>query len=161
MDSMLSPAVTSRITAMNPDPTSLYRYPRKVIHQIVQSNPDEYIAAARKINEMDNVPLVSIQHEFGIFGGERGAYLIPFMQELEKPVCITMHTVLPGPNEVIHDTIIKLADNANAIIVMTNTSKEILIQDYAIPKKKIKVVPHGIHARPYTISEQMKKRIGN
>ena len=160
MDVMLSPAVTSRITAMNPDPTSHYRYPRKVLYQIVQGNPDEYITTARKINEMENVPLVNIQHEFGIFGGERGAYLIPFMQELDKPICITMHTVLPGPDEVLHDTVVRLADNASTIIVMTNTSKEILSRDYAIPKGKIKVVPHGIHARPYTTSEQMKKKIG-
>ena len=160
IDSMLAPAVTSRIAAMNPHQAAYYKYPQKVIFEINQDNPEEYISTAEKINRMDSVQLVSIQHEFGIFGGKRGSNIIPFVQELTKPVCITFHTVLPNPNKSFKNPVVQLAENASAIIVMTSTSKEILSQDYSVPKKKIKVIPHGIHPQAYTSSEQAKKRLG-
>ncbi len=160
MDAMLAPTVTSRIAAMNPHQAAYYRYPQKVIFQINQDNPEEYITTAEKINQMDSVQLVSIQHEFGIYGGERGTNIIPFMQELTKPVCVTFHTVLPKPDDHLLVTVNRLVDNASAVIVMTNTSKEILIKEYTVPKKKIEVIPHGIHSQPYTSSEQIKKRLG-
>ena len=160
MDEMLAPAVTSRITAMNYSDILGYRYPRKVTCQINQDNQEEYIETALRINQMDEVCLVSIQHEFGIFGGEYGSALIPFLQALRKPVVITFHTVLPNPDERLYATVASLAESASAIVVMTNTSQRILSQQYAIPQKKIKVIPHGIHSQPYTSSRQAKMTLG-
>lgn len=160
MDEMLSPAVTSRIAAMNYSDILGQRYPRKVIFQINQDNQEEYAETALRINQMDDVCLVSIQHEFGIFGGEYGSALIPFLRALRKPVVITFHTVLPNPDERLYATVTSLADSASAIIVMTNTSQRILSQQYAIPQRKIKVIPHGIHSQPYTTSRQAKMTLG-
>ncbi|MBI4283600.1 MAG: glycosyltransferase [Chloroflexi bacterium] len=160
MDEMLAPMVTSRITAMNRSGVISHKYPRKVIFQINQDNQQEYIETALKINQMDEVRMVNIQHEFGIFGGQRGAYVIPLVQALEKPVVITFHTVLPDPDEELYETVRSLAENASAIIVMTSLSRRILSQQYAIPPKKIKVIPHGIHSRPYTSSQRAKIALG-
>lgn len=160
MDEMLAPAVTSRIAAMNSSDVLGYRYPRKVIFQINQDNQEEYAETALRINQMDEVCLVNIQHEFGIFGGERGSALIPFVRALRKPVVIAFHTVLPDPDEELYSTVTSLAESASAIIVMTNLSKRILSQQYAIPQKKIKVIPHGIHSQPYTSSRQAKMTLG-
>lgn len=161
MDAMLAPGVTSRISAMNPGGgVASFRYPRKVIFQINQANPEEYVATAQRINQLDGVQLVSIQHEFGIFGGERGSHIIPFMQALKKPVVITFHTVLPDPDEELYSTVRLLAENASAVIVMTNLSKKILSHEYAVLQKKIKVAPHGIHSQPYTLSQQAKTTLG-
>ena len=161
MDAMLAPGVTSRISAMNPGGgVASFRYPRKVIFQINRANQEEYVATAQRINQLDSVQLVNIQHEFGIFGGERGSHIIPFMQALKKPVVITFHTVLPDPDEELYSTVRLLVENASAVIVMTNLSKKILSQEYAVPQKKIKVVPHGIHSQPYTLSQQAKMTLG-
>ena len=160
MDEMLAPAVTSRIFAMNPNHVLSYRYPRKVAFQIDQNNPEEYIEAAQRINQMDEIQMVSIQHEFGIFGGERGSYLIPFLQILEKPAVITFHTVLPDPDEELYNTVRSLTESVSAIIVMTTLSKKILSQQYTVPNRKIKVIPHGIHSQSYTSSKQAKMTLG-
>jgi len=160
MDEMLAPTVKSRIVAMNPTKVVSYRYPQKVIFQINQDNQEEYIEVAQRINKMDEVSLVSIQHEFGIFGGERGSHLIPFLQALKKPVVITFHTVLPDPDENLYNTVRSLTESTSAAIVMTTLSKGILSQQYAVPLRKIKVIPHGIHPQPYTSSKQAKMTLG-
>jgi len=160
MDEMLVPTVTSRITAMNPNDVLSYRYPRKVVFQINQDNQEDYIATAQRINELKRVQLVSIQHEFGIYGGERGSHIIPFIQALKKPVVITFHTVLPDPDEELYNTVRSLAEGSRAIIVMTDLSKTVLNQQYDISRAKIKVIPHGIHSQPYTLSRQAKMTLG-
>ncbi|MBI2328545.1 MAG: glycosyltransferase [Chloroflexi bacterium] len=160
MDEMLAPMLTSRIVAMSRSGVLGYRYPRKVFLQINQDNQEEYTETALRINRMDEVQLVNIQHEFGIFGGGRGAHLIPFVQALRKPLVITFHTVLPDPDEELYNVVRSLAESASAIIVMTDLSKGILAQQYAIPQKKIKVIPHGIPSQPYTSSQQAKRTLG-
>jgi glycosyltransferase involved in cell wall biosynthesis len=160
MDEMLAPMVQSKVTAMNPSHVHSYNYPRKVLFQIHQDNQQEYIEIAKQINRMDSVHLVSIQHEFGIFGGERGSYLVPFVKALEKPVVITFHTVLPNPNKRIFNIVSSLAENAKAITVMTEHSKGVLVQDYRLSARKIHVIPHGIHSRPFTPSQQAKMALG-
>ncbi len=160
MDEILAPMVTSRIVAMNRNGVISHKYSRKVLLQINQDNQEEYTGTAQKINQMDEVRLVNIQHEFGIFGGKRGAHLIPLVQALKKPVVITFHTVLPDPDEELYSTVRSLAESASAIIVMTSLSKRILSQQYAIPERRIKVIPHGIHSQPYTSSRQAKATLG-
>jgi glycosyltransferase involved in cell wall biosynthesis len=178
MDEMLAPMVQSKVAAMNPSYVHSYKYPRKVLFQIHQDDQQEYIDIAQKINQMDSVHLVDIQHEFGIFGGERGSYLVPFVEALEKPVVITgsylvpfvealekpvvitFHTVLPNPNERICNIVGSLAKNSKAITVMTEHSKGILVQDYGLSARKIHVIPHGIHSRPFNPSKQAKMALG-
>ncbi|MFC1947647.1 glycosyltransferase [Chloroflexota bacterium] len=161
MDAILAPVVTSKITAMNPGSGVVrYRYPRKVILQINEYNLEDYVSAAKIINKLEQVKIVSIQHEFGIFGGQRGLNIIPFMQAVDKPVVVTLHTVLPDPDEMLCSTVNSLADNSSALIVMTDSSKKILSQDYSIIQDKIKVVPHGIHPQPYNLSRTAKMALG-
>ena len=160
MDEMAAPLVQSKIVAMNPSHVLIHRYPRKVILQISQDDQEEYIQAAQRINQMDEVQLVNIQHEFGIFGGKWGSFLIPFVKTLKKPMVINFHTVLPDPDEEVLLTVRSLAASASTVIVMTNLSKKILTQQYGIAARKVKVIPHGIHAQQYTSSKQAKMTLG-
>jgi len=160
MDEMLSPTIKSKIIALNPNEVLTYPYPKKVIMQLTQDNENEYVQIARKINRMDEVRLVSIQHEFGIFGGEFGDYLVPFVQTLRKPSVINFHTVLPNPDEERYKVVRLLAENVSAITVMTGLSKKILIQDYSVPERKIRMIPHGIHSQPFMSSRQAKMALG-
>ena len=147
-DEMYMPREESKIIAINNTGTR-FKYPKKVIFELNQHAQAEYAALAHKLNELEEVKLVNIQHEFGIFGGEYGNYLLDFMRTLKKPIVITFHTVLPRPNDVLKKTVIDLATYSGKIIVMTKTSKEILKRDYAIPEEKIAIIPHGIHPQPY------------
>ena len=160
MDEMFAPMIQSKVIAMNPSHVHSYNYPRKVIFQINQNRQQEYIEIAHQINQIDSVHLVNIQHEFGIFGGEWGSYLVPFTKALEKPLVITFHTVLPNPTKIIFSNVGSLAGNAKAIIVMTYLSKEILVRDYGLAPRKIYVIPHGIHSRSFTKSKQAKVSLG-
>ncbi|MCJ7520892.1 MAG: glycosyltransferase [Dehalococcoidia bacterium] len=160
MDKMLSPRVESRILALNPNDVLSYHYSRKVILQLNKENQQDYVEVARKINSMDEVLLVDIQHEFGIFGGERGSYLIPFICTLKKPTVINFHTVLPEPDGELRNTVRSLAENVSAITVMTELSRKILVQDYEIPNRKIRVIPHGIHSQSFVSSRHAKMALG-
>ncbi|MDD5455019.1 MAG: glycosyltransferase [Candidatus Ratteibacteria bacterium] len=160
MDSLLEPAVESRIAAVNIDDISRYNYSRKVIFQIDQYSQRSYIETAEKINAMDDVKLVNIQHEFGIFDGEHGSYIVDFLEALKKPSVVAFHSVLPSPDKGLYDVVRLIADKSNGLVPMTNSSKEILIRDYGIKEEKISVIPHGIHPIAYTPPAAHKLALG-
>jgi len=160
MDDLLEPAIESRVVAVNIDDISRYRYSKKVIFQINQYSRQEYIETAKNINAIKEVKLVNVQHEFGIFSGEYGSYIISFLAALEKPSVVTFHSVLPSPADKLKTTVRLIAEKASGLVVMTNLSREILISEYAISGEKISVIPHGIHSAPYASSVKPKAALG-
>lgn len=160
-DEMYNPREEAKIVAMNLDKTSLYPYDKKkVIFQISQPDEESYIKAAQYLNNLDQVTLVNIQHEFGIFGGSYGSHLLVFLRELKKPVVVTFHTVLPTPNKELHDIVFAINNHICGIVVMTQSSKNILVKDYSIDPDKISIIPHGIHAVIFTDSKKAKHDLG-
>ena len=159
VDQMFGPSIESKIVAMNINDISHLPYSEKVISQISQTNRKDYIDAALKINRLEKVRLVNIQHEFGIFGGEYGSYIIPFLENIKKPVVVTFHTVLPSPDTKMLDVVQKIAKHSKGIIVMTRLAKELLERDYGLDPGQIKVIPHGIHNVPYRTSESAKSTL--
>jgi len=110
---------------------------------------DDYGRVAREINEDDSIKLVHIQHEFGLFGGTYGSFLLDFLDVLKKPVAFTFHSVTPNPNNELKSVVRMLISYANSVFVMTNKSQKILIEDYKIEKEIITYVPHGTHIVSY------------
>lgn len=160
-DKMYNPYEEAKVVAMNLDKTSQYTYDKKkVIFQISQPDEESYIKAAEYINGLSHVALVNVQHEFGIYGGKYGSHLILFLRELKKPVIITFHTVLPAPNKEVYDAVSSINNHVCSIIVMTQTSKNILIKDYDIDSQKITVIPHGIHSTEFVDSKKAKHDLG-
>lgn len=150
VDNLLESVVESRIVAVNADDVSRYHYPKKVILQMDQSSQQDYIKTAEKINAMGDVKLVNIQHEFGIFGGNFGSYIISFLDTLKKPSVVAFHSVLPSPNSELRAVVCSIAEKATALVAMTNLSKDILMREYEIKEEKISMIPHGIHSVPYS-----------
>lgn len=148
---LYAPDIESKIVAMNVSDVQEFNYPKKVIYQISQSKTQDYADVARKLNSLPEVKLVNIQHEFGIFGEDWGSNLLVFLDTIKKPVVITFHTVLPDPETRLEEVVNELAGKADMIVVFTKRSKDILLQDYAVEKNKIQVIPHGIH--PVTLTE--------
>ena len=157
---MFGPSVKSKIVAMNLTELSHFPYPDKVILQISQPREEDYVNTANKLNQLKEVKLVSIQHEFGIFGGKYGSHLLPFMKKLQKPIVTTFHAVLPAPDEKMRNIVQSIMKYSKGIIVMTHSSKEILKNDYGLDPDRIQVIPHGIHHVPYRISERAKSALG-
>lgn len=150
IDKEFSPAVKSKIVAMNKAGTSLYNYPCKTVVQINDNDLEDYIVAAKYVNSASDIRVVNIQHEYGIYGGEWGEYILPFMELIKKPIVLTMHTVLPNPDDWDeHEKLVKvtekIAEKADKIIVMTNSAAKLLRELYNVPAEKIAVVPHGVH----------------
>ncbi|MCK4492162.1 MAG: glycosyltransferase [Candidatus Altiarchaeales archaeon] len=160
MNEKFNRGVRSKILAINNDETSIYNYPKEVIFQVNDTDVQGYIEIAEKINETDSIKLISIQHEFGIFGGEYGNHLISFLETVSKPVVTTFHTVLPNPNPTLRSVVNKIAQRSAGIVVMTNRAVGILRNDYGLTKKDIVVIPHGIPAVPFDSNTKKKKKIG-
>lgn len=122
---------------------NLYEHPVSMVmdgHDI-----ESCMETAALINQDFSIKLICLEHEFGLYGGESGEYLLGFLAMLEKPFIIRLHTVLPSPDAKrlkIVQTIVRLAEK---VIVMTNNSSSLLQQDYNIPLQKIMIIPHGTH----------------
>jgi len=159
LDSEFNPLIKSRILAINTDKTNIYNYPKEVIYQINETDIGDYIEVAKKINQNPAVKLISIQHEFGIFGGEHGSYLMAFLEVIEKPVVITFHSVLPNPDPKLKKVVQLLAQNSISLVVMTKKAIEILRNDYDI-RTDIKMIPHGIPPVHFRSNTREKKNLG-
>lgn len=122
-------------------------------------NREEYAKTAEEINKDEAVKLVHIQHEFGLFSGNYGDYILDFLNAIKKPVTFTFHSVIPNPNNDLKTFVKLLLSYSNSVFVMTNKSKEILIDDYEIDEKIITYVPHGTHIVVYETPAQAKEKL--
>ncbi|MFZ5955709.1 MAG: glycosyltransferase [Nanoarchaeota archaeon] len=158
MDRRFNPKLKSKVIALNEN-IGLYNYSKKVIMQIDCKNIAEYINVAKEINENDEIKLICIQHEFGLFGGEEGSYLIPFLETVQKPVVVTFHSVVPGPDNIRRNVVRFIASKSAAIIVMAKKAIEILKNDYGIEEEKIHLVYHGIPNIQLRNTEEYKEKL--
>ncbi len=159
MDKEFSPEIKSKILAINDNGTSIYNYPRKVIMQINETEMEDYINRANEINKSPHIKLINIQHEYGLFGGEQGEYLLPFLELVQKPVIITMHTVLPYPDEKMKKIGRLIAHKSFGTVVMNKQAKEVLVEKYGIKRSKIYIIPHGVHHIAYPSTKRAKKKL--
>jgi glycosyltransferase involved in cell wall biosynthesis len=158
LNKKFNPKVKSRVIALNEE-SSLYNYDSRVVMQMNKDYLEDYIGLAKKINRSEKIKLVCIQHEFGIFGGEYGSYIIPFLETIKKPVVTTFHSVLPDPNNIRKKVVKFIGEKSAAIIVMAEKAVDILNKDYGINKNKIHVVRHGIPDTPFKPAEPFKKKL--
>lgn len=130
-----------RIIAVNDNES--YSYGEQVIHQIDQHSLPDYLEAADLLNLSDTNLLV-IQHEFGIYGGESGEYLLPFVERLNIPYLVVFHTVLTEPSRKQRLIMRKLAETSVRVVTMAQSTVHDLHTIYGIDKDKIAFVHHGV-----------------
>ncbi len=161
MDKRFNPSLRSKVIAINDNGSSTYNYDKnKVKAYIDESDVEAYIDIAKYINNSKKIQLVSIQHEFGIFGGNYGEYIIPFLETLTKPVVTTFHSVLPMPDERRKKVVQAIIKRSSAAVVMTKAAVDILANDYGINARKIRVIPHGVPNVAFRNSMLAKKSLG-
>jgi glycosyltransferase involved in cell wall biosynthesis len=142
---------------MQSDPTQQYNESVEcVIRKDVKS---DYMEAADYINSRD-VEAVSLQHEFGLFGGEAGSYIIHLLRKLNVPVISTLHTILEKPLPEYYQTLVDICDCSDSVIVMNRRGIGMLRDLYGVPTRKIKLIPHGIPEVPFGRTEQYKCKLG-
>lgn len=120
-----------------------YEYPEEVKYIVRQNHQKDYIRAANYINT-STADVCIIEHEFGIYGGESGIYILPLINRLEKPLISILHTVLKDPSYVQRIIIREMAEQSAKIIVMSQRAVEFLTTIYDIPVDKIQIIEHGV-----------------
>ena len=141
------PETECMVVAMNDQPDG-YDYPERVRFEIPQEDLKSYRCAADFLN-LQNVDLVCLQHEFGIFGGPAGSHILALLRELHMPVVTTFHTVLTDPDtnqRLITEELVQLSDR---LVVMSARAAQYLQTIYRVPVEKIDLIPHGIPDIPF------------
>ncbi len=135
------------VVAVN-DPQSSYVYPTRVRFQIAEADLSSYRATASSLNS-SNVDLVCLQHEYGIFGGNAGSYVLELLQRLTMPVVTTLHTVLSQPDREQRRVMQEIAARSERLIVMSEYSSRVLQDVFEVSDEKIDLIPHGIPDLPF------------
>jgi len=133
--------VETCIVAMT-DHGHVYDYPPTVRLQINDGKLDDYERAADILNS-GQYEVVSLQHEFGIFGGEAGGHILALISRLTMPLVTTLHTVLSQPTPVQRRVLDRIVDASSRVIVMAEKGREQLRTVYELAAEKIEVIPHG------------------
>jgi glycosyltransferase involved in cell wall biosynthesis len=136
-----------------------YDYPPAVTLQVRDDVVGDYVQAADFLNDA-KFDVVSLQHEYGIFGGEAGGNIIQLLSRLEMPVLTTLHTVLPHPTSAQHAVMRRIIDISERLVVMAEKGRELLRSVHNVPDRKIELIPHGIPDFPYLDTHHAKTKLG-
>jgi len=132
-------------------------FPWEVKFKIERDNKDSYLRASDYINE-SSCDVVLIEHEFGIFGGECGEYLLDFLKAIKKPKVMTCHTLIEDKSSCFGKVFSDLVKETDGLTVMTNYSARKLSKLYNFNLKKIAVIPHGTPDVGYNSEGIYKKK---
>ena len=136
-----------------------YDYPDRVRWPLTQDDVKSYQEAAEFLN-FNNIDMVCLQHEYGIFGGPAGSHILHLLRNLKMPVVTTLHTVLREPNPDQMLVMQELAELSDRLIVMSQLSSQFLQEIFKVPGSKIDMVPHGVPDLPFLDPNFYKDRFG-
>ncbi len=145
------------IVTIRPDPAIRYSDPVKF--EIRRNVRNDYICAADYIN-FSHVDVASVQHEFGLFGGDAGSYLGPLLRRLKAPIVTTLHTVLEKPQPNYYRSMMEVCERSDLIITMNERGVDMLRDIYGIDEKKIRLIPHGIPDLSFVDTNYYKQKLG-
>jgi glycosyltransferase involved in cell wall biosynthesis len=134
-------------------------YPDVVRHQISRDERSDYLRTAAALNR-SGVDVVSIQFEYGIWGGTDGAYVLDFVQALRMPAVTTLHTVLREPTASQRQVLTRLVALSDTTVVMSAAAASLLTRAYGVEPGRVRVVPHGVPDLTMVDPEGMKPRLG-
>ena len=140
------PGIDCFVMAIN-DGGHSYAYPPPVQFEIPEAELPAYLRAADFLN-VNEVEIVSVQHEYGIFGGKAGGHVLALLRELRMPIVTTLHTILETPNgaqKLVMDELLRLSER---VVVMSTRGASLLKSVHGVPEQKIDCIPHGIPTFP-------------
>lgn len=142
------------VVAMEREPL---QYGLRVRSTIREQERTDYVRAAERLNA-SSVDVVVIEHEYGIYGGADGEYILDFARALEKPLVTTLHTVLPEPSANQRRILRELGRLSSRVVTMARRSRDLLARVYGIGVDRIEVIPHGVPLLKPSASKQALKQ---
>ena len=136
-----------------------YDYPSEVNFEFSQHDLESYRHAADFLN-FSNTDVVSLQHEYGIYGGSAGGYILALLRDLRMPIVTTLHTVLREPSADQRQVMLELANLSSRLVVMSQRGRAFLMQVYDVPDEKIDVIAHGIPDVSFVDPNTCKDQLG-
>ena len=136
-----------------------YLYPQSVRFELTEKDIESYRRAADFLN-ISNIDVVSLQHEYGIFGGRAGSHVLALLRELRMPIVTTLHTILQDPNPDQRRVMEEIANKSDRLVVMSERGAEFLHEIYGVPPVKIDLIPHGIPDVPFVDPSFYKDQFG-
>ncbi|MFO7619901.1 MAG: glycosyltransferase family 4 protein [Bacteroidales bacterium] len=130
------------VIALN-DHEQNYNYPEEVKLTIRQEHQRDYLSAVKFIN-LSGADLCILEHEFGIFGGQHGVYILSLLHRLEIPLIVTLHTIIKSPSYNEKAVLTEICRMASKIVVMSHKAIEFLTTIYNVEKNKIEYIEHGV-----------------
>ena len=137
-----------------------HSYPDEVKYVLNTLDSNQYGKMVETINEDHTIKVILVQHEFGLFDRTGNEDFYFFLQQVQKPVMLALHTVLPLPSEVLRKKVNQWSEHCKSILVMTNNAARILENDYGVPSYKIEVIAHGTHLVPHLSKDFLKNKYG-
>jgi glycosyltransferase involved in cell wall biosynthesis len=135
-----------------------FSYPEQVKFVLNTDDCASYKSLSEAVNLDENIGLVVIQHEFGLFGCTDE--FMNMLRDLNKPILTVFHTVLPNPDEAFRNKVRTIGERSTGIMVMTDHARRILCDDYGLTPDDISVIPHGTHMVEHVDKDSLKKKYG-
>lgn len=152
------PGIQTMTLAMN-DTEEGYAYPSQVRYELSQDERFDYEHAAHFLNQQA-VDIISLQHEYGIYGGLAGSHILTLLRNVTAPVVTTLHTILENPLPEQYRVMKEIIKLSNRLVVMSQRSIKLLKEVYGVPAEKIDLIPHGIHDVPFVDPGFHKDKFG-
>ncbi len=149
----------STIVAIDEPGGESRRYSDQVVARLTQDDPASYPAIADFVNAYA-CDALSIQHEYGLFGGEEGEWIVDLIARVRKPVITSLHTVLPEPSASHLRVARALCAVSSAVVVLSETGRDILVERYGVDPAKIRVIHHGVPDVPFLETAPAKRALG-
>ena len=134
-------------------------YDERVVFKIKRDTTKDYVAAADYIN-FSGVSTVSLQHEFGLYGGEMGSYINLVLRRVSAPIITTLHTILEHPDPPMLQQLATIAELSDRVVVMSDRSSRMIRRVYHVPDEKIVHIPHGVPDIGFVDSNYYKQSLG-
>lgn len=134
-------------------------FDRIVRFQLLKENRQSYIDTAKFLND-SSIDIVCLEHEYGIYGGPDGEYVLDLLEHLEKPVVATLHTVLHNPSPNQKRVLEEMGRMCEVMVVMVKTGRKILLDVYDMDPKKVTIIPHGVPNVHRVSATSVKKSLG-
>ncbi len=147
----------AEIIAME-EPGDQHDYPAEVTRCIRPQVITDYRDTADYLNEQ-NFDLLLLQHEYGIFGGDDGAYVLHLLDRLRIPLVVTFHTVLKEPSYGQRNILSRIARSAQSVVVMSQLAKTFLREVFHVTEKKIHIIEHGVPVIESDPTEEIRKKL--
>ena len=154
----LSEVGKTSIVAMS-DAGQAYDYPASVALEIADNLIDDYRDAAISLNKL-KPDVISLQHEYGIFGGPAGSHVLTLLNEVEAPVVSTLHTILSEPDPDQRRVMDAICQRSQSLVVMSEYGRKILNATYDVDPARVSVIPHGIPDVAFVDPDTVKPRMG-